>query len=59
VKDDLRTLCYEHKKEYELAGYELEFIREAKKEPCDKCDCLGFTYRIKDKRNKRREKYNA
>jgi hypothetical protein len=57
VKDDLRTLCYEHKKEMEQSGITLKFVSGYKREMCDKCEKLGFTYKIfETQRNKRRER---
>lgn len=57
MKDDLRTLCYEHKKEMEQSGITLKFVSGYKREMCDKCEKLGFTYKIiETQRNKRRER---
>lgn len=57
--DNIRVLCHRCKSDYNTAGYKTKQISKLR-EPCDKCGCLGYTYRIYEirKRNKR-DKYDV
>lgn len=47
--ENVRTLCYKCKQNYENAGYKLKSIKTKCKTRCDYCGRLGFDYKISER----------